>query len=653
MKFKSLLYQNPIGFLSAAVFLLVGVGFVFIDRNGAIASFIGFAVILVLSVLYSVYSIASTKKLVKQINKSLRGDIKNIDSFPLPTVVCNSYGGIVWYNKLFLSDILSGRESNDFKITDFFKKFSFDDFSNEESVCTEYNDRFYTVFTTKVHDKNNPLLAMYFLDDTYFKTTEREYLLTRPYVMHILVDNIDELYRKYSDSKFALITSGIESILEKWLENHNVIFKKTANGRFLVIGEKRSLDELCKEKFEVLNDVRAYKYENTGIGATLSIGVGTGEDVLDCENQAKRALDLALGRGGDQCAVYMNESYTFFGGMANLSNNNSKVSPRQTSASILSVIKKHSKVLIMGHKFSDNDSIGAAVGMEYFCRQNGINAKIVVDEKNSLAKPLISYLENNGYDKFIDQDEAERVCDSKTLVVIVDTHIVSLLESEKVYNDSGTKIIIDHHRRLANHIDDAEIFYHLPLSSSACEMVAELLEYSTTRMDLPPEIATALLSGIVLDTKDYVLKTSRRTFEAAAYLKQSGANTVEVKKLFAVNQEQINGENEIIKNALTYRDCIISIADKKIENARVVTAKAADDMLNISGVKASFVISNIKDNLVNISARSLGEENVQLITEKLGGGGHSTMAACQLEDVSLQEALEKLKGAIDEYYEEK
>ena len=653
MKFKSLLYQNPIGFLSSVVFLLVGVGFLFIDTKGAIASFIGFAVILILSVLYSVYSIVSVKKLVKQINKSLRGDIKNIDSFPLPAVVCNSYGGVVWYNKLFLSDILSGRDSNDFKITDFFKNFSFDAFSNEESVCTEYNDRFYTVFTTTVHDKNNPLLVMYFLDDTYFKTTEREYLLTRPYVMHILVDNIDELYRKYSDSKFALITSGIESILEKWLENHNVVFKKTANGRFLVIGEKRSLDELCKEKFEVLNDVRAYKYENAEIGATLSIGVGTGEDVLDCENQAKRALDLALGRGGDQCAVYMNEGYTFFGGMANLSNNNSKVSPRQTSASILGVIKKHSKVLIMGHKFSDNDSIGAAVGMEYFCRQNGVNAKIVVDEKNSLAKPLISYLENNGYDKFIDLDEAERVCDSKTLVVIVDTHIVSLLESEEVFYGGGTKIIIDHHRRTAEYIDNAEIFYHLPLSSSACEMVAELLEYSTTRIDLPPEIATALLSGIVLDTKDYVLKTSRRTFEAAAYLKQSGANTVEVKKLFAVNQGQINGENEIIKNAVNYRDCMISIADNNIENVRVVTAKAADQMLNISGVKASFVISNIKDDLVNISARSLGEENVQLITEKLGGGGHSTMAACQLKDVSLQEALEKLKGAIDEYYNEK
>jgi c-di-AMP phosphodiesterase-like protein len=235
----------------------------------------------------------------------------------------------------------------------------------------------------------------------------------------------------------------------------------------------------------------------------------------------------------------------------------------------------------------------------------------------------------------------------------VDTHVVSLLESEAVYNDGGSKIIIDHHRRTADYIDNATIFYHLPLSSSTCEMVSELLEYSTTQITIPPEIATALLSGIVLDTKDYVLKTSRRTFEAAAYLKQNGANTVEVKKLFAVNQEQINGENEIIKNAVSYRDCMISVADKNIENLRVVTAKAADDMLNISGVKASFVISKIKNDLVNISARSLGEENVQLITEKLGGGGHSTMAACQLEDVSLELALEKLKSAIDEYYEER
>ncbi|MBR2876504.1 MAG: DHH family phosphoesterase [Clostridia bacterium] len=653
MRFKSLLYHNPAGFMSAVIFLLSAVGFAFIDIRGVIGCIIGFIAIVTVSVVYSFFSISSTKRLVKQINKSLRGEIKNIESFPLPVVLCNAYGGIVWYNKLFLSDILSGKESSDFKITDFFENFSFDYFSNEESVCAEYKDRCYTVFTTKVQDKNTPLIAMYFLDDTYFKTTEREYLLTRPFVMHILVDNIDALYRKYSDSKFALITSGIEGLLEKWLENHNVVFKKTANGRFLVIGEKRDLNKLCDEKFEVLNSVRDYKYENVEIGATLSIGVGTGEDILECENQAKRALDLALGRGGDQCAVFMNEGYTFFGGMANLSNNNSKVSPRQTSANILSVIKKHSKVVIMGHRFSDNDSVGACVGMEYFCRQNGVNAKIVVDKKKSLARPLINYLEADGYDAFIDHDDGKRFCDSKTLVIVVDTHLASLLESEDIFNEASTKIIIDHHRRMADYIDNAEVFYHLPLSSSACEMVSELLEYSTTQIELPSEIATALLSGIVLDTKDYVLKTSRRTFEAAAYLRQNGANTVEVKKMFAINSDQMTAENEIISSADTYRNCIIAKTDKKIDNIRVITAKAADDMLNISGVKASFVISRMNDKTVNISARSLGEENVQLIVERLGGGGHSTMAACQIPDVSLNEALERLKSAIDDYYEDK
>ncbi len=653
MKFKSLLYHNPVGFLSALVFLLAGVGYLFIDKKGAVAAFLGFAIVLTLSLIYSTYSIISTKRYVKQLNKSLKGEVKNIESFPLPCVLCDSTGAILWYNKLFVSDLLQDGEVIEFKITDCFRNFSFDSFSNDESVCIEYNDRLYTVFSTKFKEKNEKLIALYFLDDTYFKTTEKEYLQTRPYVMHILVDNIDTLYRKYSDSKFASVTSGIESILEKWLENHNVVFKKTAEGRFLVIGEKRGLDELCKEKFEVLNAVREYKYENIEMGATLSIGVGTGEDVLECENQAKRSLELALGRGGDQCVVFQNDDYTFFGARANLDNATSKVSPRQTSANILSEIKKHNKVVIMGHKFSDNDAVGASVAMEYFCRQNGVNAKVVIDEKKSLAGPLIKYLRDNGYDKFIDHDEGKRFCDSKTLVIVVDTHVENLLESDDVYEDGGKKIVIDHHRRNADYIDDAEIFYHLPLSSSTCEMVSELIEYSATQMTLPPEIATALLAGIVLDTKDYVLKTSQRTFEAAAFLKQNGANTVEVKKLFSVNVEQINGENDIIKNAITYKNCIISIADKKIENLRVITAKAADDMLNISGVKASFVISKIKDDLVNISARSLGEENVQLITEKLGGGGHSTMAACQLEDVSLEEALEKLKGAIDEYYEEK
>lgn len=653
MRFKSLLYQNPIGFLSSLILLFLGIGLIFVDKIGSLITFVAFILILVITLVHSSFSIITTKRYVKQLNKSLRGEIKNIDSFPLPCVLCDSNGVILWHNKLFLSDILADGEIKDFKITDCFKKFSISDFSNEESVCVEYNERLYTVFSTKIKDKKDKFIALYFLDDTYFKTTEKEYLATRPYVMHILVDSIDILYRKYSDSKFASITSGIESLLEKWLENHNVVFKKTAEGRFLVIGEKRSLDELCKAKFDVLNDVREYKYENIDMGATLSIGVGTGEDVLECENQAKRSLELALGRGGDQCVVFQNDDYTFFGARANLDNATSKVSPRQTSANILSEIKRHNKVVVMGHKFSDNDAVGAAVAMEYFCRINGVNAKVVIDEKKSLAGPLIKYLEDNGYDKFIDHDEGKRFCDSKTLVIVVDTHVLSLLESEPVFSDGGTKIVIDHHRRNADYIDNAEIFYHLPLSSSTCEMVSELLEYATTPVTLPPEIATALLAGIVLDTKDYVLKTSGRTFEAAAYLRQNGANTVEVKKFFSVNVEQINGENEIIKNAITYKDCIISIADKKIENLRVITAKAADDMLNISGVKASFVISKIKDDLINISARSLGEENVQLITEKLGGGGHSTMAACQLEDVSYEEALEKLKSAIDEYYEEK
>ncbi len=653
MKFKTVFYQNPIGLLSSLVFLIAGISASFFDTKGAVICFSGFVAVTLLSVIYASFNISSTKKLVKQLNRSLKSDVKNIDSFPLPCAFFNSYGTILWYNKLFLSDIIGEKTLNDFKITDIFQDFSFDLFLNEESVSIEYNKRLYTVFITKIHDKNAPGITMYFLDDTYFKNTEKEFLLTRPYVMHILVDNIDDLYRKHSDSKFALITSGIEELLEKWLENETVIFKKTSNGRFLVIGEKRGLDNLIKGKFDILNKVRDYKYQEMPLGATLSIGVGTGDNVLECENQAKKSLELALGRGGDQCAVFINENYTFFGGMSNLSSNASKVSPRQTSANISGIIKRYNKILVMGHRFSDYDSLGSAVGMVYLSELNGVEAKIVVDEKKSLAGPLIKYLKENGFTSFIDVNDAERICDSKTLLIITDTHVPTLVESNDVLKKSGNKIVLDHHRRMADYIDDAEIFYHMPLSSSACEMVSELLQYSTNQPDVPSVIATALLSGIVLDTKYYVLKTSSRTFEAAAFLKQNNANTVEVKKLFATNIEQMNDENGIIKNAVKYRDCMISIVDKKIDNLRVITAKAADDMLNISSVKASFVISVIGDGKVNVSARSLGEENVQLIAETLGGGGHSTMAAAQLDVLSLEEAFEKLKNAIDEYYENK
>lgn len=653
MKAVALFYQNPAGFIAAVLLLVFSViGFIFNTETGFV--FLGtFLLVLLIDVLYAALSLKATRKYVVQVNKSLAGKKTSaVDTFPLPCVICDSHGNFVWYNSNFSENIIAN-VSKTLRITDFIPDYKYSKYSEESFTCAEFGSKKYSVFITKIKSVSNPMLCFYFFDDTYYKETEDEYKLSRPFVMHILVDNIEQLSRQLSDSKFALVTSGIESRIEKWLKSENVITKITGSGSFLVIGEKRCLDKLCEDKFSVLTEIRNYKQGTTSVNATLSIGVGTGENFKDCEIWARKALDMSLGRGGDQAAVYTENGYTYFGGVSNRANDNSKVSPRQTAANVATLIKKYDKVLIVGHKYSDYDAIGSAMGLQFFSEANGIPAFVVCDDATTLAGALTSFARSEGFEEFVGIEKAVELCDDKTLLFVVDSHRKALLECPELYDNAGAKIVIDHHRRADDYIDNSDLFYHSPSSSSACEMVAELIEYSTMQEKVPSVISTALLSGIVLDTKDYVLRTSQRTFSAAAFLRENNADTIAVKKLFATNSEMITLKNEIINSAVTFGDCIISKTDRLDSNLRVVTAKAADEMLNISGVKASFVLSYIGKNYVQISARSLGEENVQLIMELLGGGGHSTMAATQLKDTDLDGAYHKLICAIEKYFSSK
>lgn len=653
MKAVALFYQNPAGFIAAVLLLVFSiVGFVFNAETGFV--FLGaFFLILLIDVLYAALSLKATRKYVVQVNKSLAGKkVSAVDTFPLPCVICDSHGNFVWYNSNFSENIIAN-VSKTLRITDFISDYKYSKYCEESFACAEFDNKKYSVFITKIKSVSNPMLCFYFFDDTYYKETEDEYKLSRPFVMHILVDNIEQLSRQLSDSKFALVTSGIESRIEKWLKNENVITKITGSGSFLVIGEKRCLDKLCEDKFSVLTEIRNYKQGTTAVNATLSIGVGTGENFKDCEIWARKALDMSLGRGGDQAAVYTENGYMYYGGVSNRANDNSRVSPRQTSANIATLIKKFDKVLIVGHKYSDYDAIGSAMGLQFFSEANGIPAFVVCDDEKTLAGALTTFARSEGFEEFVGVEKAVEVCDDKTLLFVVDSHRKALLECPELYDKAGAKIVIDHHRRADDYIDNSDLFYHSPSSSSACEMVAELIEYSTMQEKVPSIISTALLSGIVLDTKDYVLRTSQRTFSAAAFLRENNADTIAVKKLFATNSEMIALKNEIISSAVTFGDCIISKTDRLDKNLRVITAKAADEMLNISGVKASFVLSYIGKDYVQISARSLGEENVQLIMELLGGGGHSTMAATQLKDTDLDGAYHKLICAIEKYFSSK
>ncbi len=620
MKLKALFYQNPAGFSAAVLMMIAAICGYFVNRESFLILLVCFLVVLVVDILYAVLSLKSTRKYVSAVNNALlTGKSGTIDEFPLPTVMCDKYGNIVWYNRQFSVDIVDSYEIKSLTIYDFVDGFSFEKYSQERIVNASFADNQYTALIGNVKSETKPMLCFYLFDDTALKEIAFEYTYSRPFVMLVCVDNIEQLSRQLTDSRFALVLSGIESIIEDWLKEESVVLKKIGNGNFLVIGEKRNLDSLSEKKFSVLNSVRGYTYKEMPMNATLSIGVGSGENFSECESRAKKSLDMALGRGGDQAAVYTDDGYVYFGGVSNRVNDKNRVSPRQTAANISNLIKKNEKVIIMGHKFSDYDAIGAALGMWFFSKACGVEAYIAVDGKSTLATALIDLFDQKNFKFFISPSKALDMCNDNTVVVLVDTQRKILAESSDLYDLAGSTVVIDHHRRTDDYISDADISYSVPSASSACEMVSELIQYSTIQDNPSADIATALFSGIVLDTKDFVLRTSQRTFEAAGFLRDNGADTVQVKKLFAIDADMATLKNEIIASAKIFNGFMIGscLADNK--NIRIITSTAADEMLNIDGVKASFVISKLGLGKFQISARALVEETVQLIMEKLKG----------------------------------
>ncbi len=654
MKFKALFYQNTAGF-SASIFSFVAAACaLFFDREACIALFVLFAVTIVINIIYSSLSFKSAKKYVSALSNSLfKIGNDNINEFPLPAVMCDKHGNIVWFNSQFNKEVVGDHDIKKISINDFLDDFTYDKYKESRVVNASFGESEYTAFVVNVNSKSTPMLCFYLFDDTALKEIALEYTYSRPFVMYLSVDNIEQLSRQLTDSKLAAAASGIERIIEEWLSKEDVVLKKTTNGNFVVIGEKRNLDILCENKFSVLKKVRDFNIDGVDIKASLSIGVGSGENLTVCDSRAKKSLDMAFGRGGDQAAIYSENGYIYYGGVSNRLNDNSRVSPRQTAANISNLIKKSNLVLIQGHKYSDFDAIGSALGMYFFAKGCGVDAYVVLDNKTTLSSSLVNILVNRGFKNFITPSKAADICNDDTVVIVCDTQRKILLDSSDLYDLAGSTVIIDHHRRTDDYISDADILYCVPSSSSTCELVAELIQYSTIQDNLSHEISTALLSGIVLDTKDFVLRTSQRTFEAAGFLRDHGADTVEVKKMFSIDADMALIKNDIIANAKIFNGFMIGICLSDNKNIRVITSSAADDMLNIDGVKASFVISKLGMGKYQISARSLGEENVQLIMEKLNGGGHITMAASQVKASDFDEARSMVLDAINDYLNSK
>lgn len=575
-----------------------------------------------------------------------------LNSFPLPVAVFDSADRIVWYNQKFQNDLLALLPPQDGSICPFTGGKRLRDIREQTVFSTAVGDKEFTVYFSHIDCAGRQSYALIFTEDTELKKTAKAYAQAKPVVAMVATDSADEIYRSYKESEYAEIISDIGRIAENWFSEYNCVFRTLSSGRALAVMREAELQKMIAKKFNVMEQVRSYTYHGASVGITLSIGIGRGETLGEAESEARQALDMALGRGGDQTAMKnSDETYRFFGGVSKGVEKRTKVRTRVVASAIAELIRGCDNVLVMGHKFSDLDCIGAAVGVCAAAGAFGKSAKIVTYEKTSLATPLMEYMKaQSDGDLFIHPDIARHTVTEKTLLFVVDTHKADFTEEPEIYEKAPSVVVIDHHRKTVDYIQNAVIFYHEPHASSACEMVTELLQYMQRKPIIGAVQANALLAGIMLDTKEFALRTGVRTFEAAAYLRARGADTVTVKGFFNSSMENKKLRGQVVLNAQSYRNCAVSVADIKHKDIRIISAQAADELLTVSDVSASFVLFRTGDT-ANISARSMGKVNVQLIMEALGGGGHQTMAAAQLANTDLSEAQQMLKKAIDEYYE--
>lgn len=574
-----------------------------------------------------------------------KDNLDYLNQFNIPVVVTGSHDDIVWYNDCFKKVMSKGKDCSGDIINHYIPNTSVEHILSSDGADVMYGERRYTVISCALSEK---AAVFYFVDDTYYKETTDEYMRSRPLIATIAFDNIAE-FEKDDDQQQSYVTVNVENTIQKWASEYSGLYKKLYNGRYMVVFEERIIDELTEDDFSILEDIKEIPLENILCTPTISIGIGRcAENFKQCELWSRNALDMALGRGGDQVAIKTKDQYRFYGGNSQGFEKIDKVRTRVIASSIVQHIKSSDHILIMGHHNSDIDCIGTGIGLwSSITKDMKKLAHIVVKKDHTVAGSLISFMEEVGNENmFISPDEALQNITDKTLLIIVDTHSPNFLEDVAVYNKANRVIVIDHHRMMVNHISNSLVFFHEPHASSAAEMATELIQYMGDK-GLTKHEAAALLAGITLDTKNFVLKTGVRTFEAAAYLRQKGADTVSVKRLFANSLDNYKSKFKLVAGAEIFNCCALACSDEESEeDMRVTAAQAADDLLSINNVTASFVMYK-QGKGVNISARSLGDVNVQVIMEKLGGGGHHSMAGTQLEDVTMEQARAMLLDIIE------
>ena len=578
---------------------------------------------------------------------------------PFPAVMVRlGDGAIVWANQSFSRMTGFNDTMMEHNLQDLIPDLRTDWIVDRKTECpgdVTVDGRRYRVHGTLVRAEGalgNMLGVMYFSDMTELFQIRDEYIRSRPVVSIILVDNYEELTKNLTEAAISALTAKLNEAITRWTEGYNGILRRLERNRFLFIFEKRDLQRLTEEKFSLIED--AHEILNpSGLPASFSIGMGVdGANFDECYNFAALGIEMALSRGGDQAVIKDRFNFSFYGGRQQEADYTSKVKSRVKANSLMELIGQSSRVFIMGHKNADLDAVGSAVGVCCLCRKKGKKANIVIDLQHNASQKLLEEIRAvpEYEDVFITPQEALVQCDNRSVLVVVDTNRPDQVESPELLESISKICVIDHHRRAADYIDPVVMSFHETYASSASELVTELLQYAVETTDILPIEIKSLMAGICLDTKSFNVRTGERTFEAAAFLRRMGADTVEVKKLLQNDFQDTIAKYQIIKNARLYRQ-EIAIVPLNTGTTRVLAAQAADELLNISGISASFVLYPDGET-VYISARSIGSANVQMILEPLGGGGNTATAGCQMKNTTVKDALERLVASIDKFYEE-
>ncbi len=663
-KFETLISRTKIYLILIAILLII---LCINDTSYIVPSIVIYALIII-------YSLWTNNKRRDELTRHIQDLTVNVDSTvksslvnsPFPLILMETSGNIIWKSSKFVTEfantdiagVVRGL-AKEIKLDILESKFNKEEIKNQ-SIEREITigKKTYKVLGEYVKSKkkkqNEYMMTLYFLDNTEKLNLEQELKDKENCIGIITIDNYEEMVQMLPDEKKSLILAEIEKNIYDWTANIGGLLVKTDRKTYMYFFNQKELENLKENKFDILDKVKEIDTDET-VSLTLSIAVSNeGETNSDKYKSAQTAMDIVLGRGGDQAVIRENEKYTFFGGRTLEVEKRTKVKARTVARALEQIILESKDVMIMGHINADIDCMGSSLGIYRLAKDLGKEAYIVNNTTGETISSFIEALkeEKEYNDVLLNKSEALNKISEETLLVVVDTHKKSYVEVPELLEKTNKIVIIDHHRRSPDFIENAILSFHEVYASSAAELVTEILQYVETKVNLTTIETEGLYAGIMMDTKNFTFKTGVRTFEAAAYLRKKGVDILRVKKWFQSNLENYNLIAEIVRNAEIVKESIaISIYEKEDKNANLICAKAADELLTISDITASFVLGKQGDKIC-VSGRSIGDINVQLILEKLGGGGHITVAGAQIEGMIIEEAKQELIAQINEYFSE-